>query len=207
MIFRSATKNILGLLILSAGIFPPATQANTYPETTEDFAKLPPYCTDRHKGKDYASPYKEKFGGACWLHLHHYCLGLHQVNYAMAETNEKARENHIMVALKEGFDYMWTSAGAQCVLMPEIMVNRGKAVVLIKQYGSALESFRKAIDLNPRYIPAYLELASLYTKSGQTDAARTVLEYALNVDPNSKATQRQLERLNGKAAGKSASKK
>lgn len=99
------------------------------------------------------------------------------------------------MAVKDGFDYMWKQAGTGCMLIPEVLVNKGKALLLLNNPIAASESFRKSMELNQRYIPAYIELANLYTKSGQTDAARTILDYALKIDPNSKAVQRRLASL------------
>jgi tetratricopeptide (TPR) repeat protein len=211
MMHSKAAKLFFALLILSGEIVSYDSLAETgkrttYPETPADFAKLPPYCYARIKQKlePAGQMWKSRMGDSCYTHVHHYCSGQHLVNYAYSEPSKKSREAIITQALENGFDYMWNAAGPSCGLMPEIMVNRGKALLMADRASEALESFRKAIELNQRYIPAYAELATLYAKSGQADVARTILDYALKVDPNSKLIQRQLTRLQGGAKQKSA---
>mgnify|MGYP006294328271 FL=1 len=105
------------------------------------------------------------------------------------------REGLIKQAIANGFDYMWKSAGPECAMMPEIMVSRGRALTLIKHDSEALASYRKSVELEPRYMAGYGEMANVYTRAGQTQAARTILNYALQIDPGNKAIQKQLDRL------------
>jgi len=53
-----------------------------------------------------------------------------------------------------------------------------------KQYLKAMEAFRHAINLNPRFIYAYIDLASAYFKMGRVHESIQVLHNALFYDRN-----------------------
>ena len=54
--------------------------------------------------------------------------------------------------------------------------NKGIDFYKIGQYDKSMESFRKAIELNPEYIDAYYNLGSILEYLGQNDAALTVFK-------------------------------
>lgn len=181
-----------------------------FPNTEEEFARLPGFCRARlrpNESEQQVNLWKQRIGDACFMHVHHYCLALNIMNFTQTVASKADRETYLQRAFKGGFDYMWGNAGPKCGLMPEIFVNKGRAFLMIDKPYQALEAFRKAIELNQRYVPAYVELAGLYTKSGQTDTAKTILEYALKVDPNSKSIQRRLADLEGGKKGASSANK
>lgn len=172
-------------------------QASSYPHTDAEFAQLPLYCTIKLKKEHEAEQpaWESRLGRICWLHIHHYCAALNDVNLAMMAKTKKERDHHLEYSMEGGFDYMWRMAGTGCAMMPEVLVNKGKALAMLKKGNEAAAAYQKAIQINQRYIPAYTSLADLYKQTGQTDAAKALLEYALKVDPKSKAATNRLQEL------------
>lgn len=183
----------------------PGARAAAFPHTPEEFAKLPPYCAARMKQADDPAAYKawqSRMHPNCFIHIHHYCAALNDVEHAMMARTKKERDQYLLDSMAGGFDYMWNQAGASCPMMPEILVSKGKALAMLDKPSEAATSFQRAIQLNQRFIPAYTALADLYKKTGQTDTARRLLEYALRIDPKSVALNRRLAELG--SSGKSA---
>lgn len=185
------------LIVLLGEISFHGALAGEYPETEAEFARLPPYCYVRLKQNNgpEAQQWSAKLGNDCWIHLHHYCAGLNSFNNSLNIFDKTKKANTLKTSVLGNYQYMWDKAGPSCILMPEVMVNKGRALMMLNQTYDALGAYRKAMDLNQRYIPAYIELAGLYTRSGQTDVARTILDYALKVEPHNKSVQRRLADL------------
>lgn len=201
---RLPTKLSCLIFILLIGPASFEIRAASYPQTEEEFARLPPYCRVKLKGTPAEQKlWESRLGGTCFLHIHHYCAALNDVNIAMMAKTKKERDASLEYSMAGGFDYMWNQAGAACAMMPEILLNKGKALLMLNKGPEAAQSFQKAIELNRRYIPAYMALADLYKRAGQTDAARKLLNYALTVDPKSKSVQNRLAELgtSGKPRG------
>jgi tetratricopeptide (TPR) repeat protein len=195
-IIRNSSFILAAMLLL--GISATDTQASTFPQTDEEFARLPPYCTARLRKNQNPAAYKQwesRLTVNCFVHIHHYCAALNDVEKAMRAATKKDRDHHLMDSMAGGFDYMWNQAGASCSLMPEVFVNKGKALIMLEKKPEAAASFQKAIELNQRYIPAYAALADLYKQAGQTAAARQLLNYALKIEPNNRSLTRRLAEL------------
>jgi tetratricopeptide (TPR) repeat protein len=195
---------LLAGLLLSA-LAPTGAEAAAFPTTAEDFARLPPYCAARLKKNENPAAYKQweaRLTMNCFIHIHHYCAALNDVEYAVRAKTKKERDQFLMDSMTGGFDYMWNQAGASCPMMPEIFTSKGKALIMLERKPEAAASFQKAIELNRRYIPAYVALADLYRRSGQTEAARQLLDYALKIEPQNKILTRRLAELDsGRKAG------
>jgi tetratricopeptide (TPR) repeat protein len=183
-------------VIFMIGSAPFETHAGSYPQTEEEFARLPPYCRARLKGTpEERKLWESRLGGSCFLHIHHYCAALNDVNIAMMAKTKKERDASLEYSMAGGFDYMWNQAGTSCGMMPEILLNKGKTLLMLNKGPEAAMTFQKAIEINRRYIPAYLALADLYKRTGQIDSARKLLDYALTIDPKSKPVQSRLAEL------------
>jgi tetratricopeptide (TPR) repeat protein len=200
------TKSRFYLLVFLIQWASPDARAASYPYTDEEFSKLPPYCYAKLKGSPTEQKlWESRLGPNCFIHIHHYCAALNDVNHAMMAKTKKERDAALEYSMAGGFDYMWNQAGATCMMMPEIFVNKGKALAMLGKGNEAAAAFQKAMQLNQRYVPAYTALADLYKQTGQTDAARQLLDYALKIDPKSKSVQRRLAELDARnKSGKSA---
>jgi tetratricopeptide (TPR) repeat protein len=98
---------------------------------------------------------------ACFIHIHQYCAALNNVEIAMRAASKNERDQNLMDSMNGGFDYMWNQAGSSCPMMPEILVNKGKALIMMERQPEAAATFQQALSLNQRYIPAYTALADL----------------------------------------------
>lgn len=177
-----------------------AASASGWPKTKEEFARLPAYCAAKLGQTDPQTEdaWSEKLG-SCWTHVHRYCWGLNVLIQVAGIPDKAGRTGALNHVLREGTGYMQAHTPKSCVLMPEVLVNQGQAYVMLRKPQEALKSYREAIDLNQRYIPAYIEMAKLYGHTGQGDVAKSILEYALQIDPDNKAVQRRLGDLTNEA--------
>ncbi len=62
--------------------------------------------------------------------------------------------------------------------------NRGNAYLALKKYDLALNDYRKAISLNPKYVTPYNGLATVYIYEGQVDKALDALNNLMQNDPD-----------------------
>lgn len=179
-------------------------EAASFPRTDAEFARLPPYCAARLRRDGNPAAYDQwqrRLTMNCFIHVHHYCAALNDVQLALRSRSKAERDQHLRDSMAGGFDYMWNQAGASCPMMPEILTSKGQALLMMEQPQDAGVSFRKAMDLNPRYVPAYVALADLYRRSNQIDAARELLNYARKIEPDNKTVLRHLAELNAPGVG------
>lgn len=83
------------------------------------------------------------------------------------------------------------------ILMPEMMLNRGKALTRLKKAEAAMMDFQKAIELKPDYWPPYLEIAGYHVSIGSKAKAIEVLQEGLRNAPDAKALKLRLVELGG----------
>lgn len=177
-------------------------EAAAFPSTAEEFARLPPYCAARMKRNENPAAYnmwQSRLHPSCFIHIHHYCAALNGVEHARMARTKQERDRLLLDSMGGGFDYMWNQAGASCPMMPEILVNKGNALIMLDKEPEAAVTFQKAMQLNPRYMPAYAALADLYKKAGQIDAARRLLDYGLKIEPENKSLNRRLAELDARS--------
>jgi tetratricopeptide (TPR) repeat protein len=67
---------------------------------------------------------------------------------------------------------------------PYIYYRYGSLLAQAFRFTEAEEAFRKAIEIDPRFIEPALELAEIYVNTGRPDDAVPVLERAVEVDPS-----------------------
>lgn len=186
-------RDVVTLLALTFAIVPPAQAA--YPRTPTDFAKLPRYCAARMDQTTAAETARWRAViGPDFLHIHHYCAGLFTVMLAEGMRNPKDRRQPLGQAIVE-FRYVQEKASRTFKLMPEINVQKGKALLAMEQPRDAIREFQAAIALNPRYTPAYGALADYYMSIGELKDARAALEAGLKQVSGSKTLSRRLNRL------------
>ena len=67
----------------------------------------------------------------------------------------------------------------------EELIVHGRILVNERRFSEAITEFKKAIELDPKHMNAYIELARAYLFSNAPDLAETTLKQALIIDPQS----------------------
>lgn len=184
-------------LIVTLG-FAAINQVNAAIDTTaQDIALLPTYCDAKmgRQAPEAAALWRQNMGHENWIHLHHYCGGLIELNryYRGTTGRQKANLGNSVNEFKYVLD-RWTP---DFYLRSEAHLNRGRAYKYMRQDGQALADFQKARELNPRLAPASLELADLYVKLGKKNEAITILKSAIGLNPDTKSLRRRYTELGG----------
>ena len=161
-----------------------------FPSTKADFKRLPPYCEARFdkEGGHNQSKWKKLFGEA-FLHIHHYCAGLHIMNATLDEPSNRG----LKAAVSE-FDYVLARVRPGFVLLPEIYLKKGQVLVRLKQHVEAIHNFQEAIRNKKKYPAAYRSLSDAYVELGRTGKALEIVNEGLKLSPNSASLKRR--RLN-----------
>jgi len=109
-------------------------------------------------------------------------------------TDSKIRIRQLNSAI-HSFTGFQESIPRESVLQPEISTQTGRAYLMLDQVGAALKEFYNAIKINPKYTPAYSELADYYRDNNKPEEARKILEQGLKKNPKSKSLKRRLNEL------------
>lgn len=164
--------------------------------TTAELRMLPPYCTTKFtKGNNPRDPEVKRWLsilGENYQHIHHYCKGINYANRA------NAGGRHAASYLKQSihnYNYVLGHMTPGFVLLPELLVNRGKVLNRQNKTSEAIEDFMAAIKAKENYTPAYIALSDAYKDMGDREKARKVLEDGLQHKPNSKSLKRRLDKL------------
>jgi len=170
-----------------------------YPKTEAEFARLPPYCRARMGDNNTAAYQKWQgvFGQKNFIHMHHYCAALNDVNSARAAVGDADKQQRALEAAVKNFAYMERMTQADFFLRPEISVQKGKALALLGRTQEAASHFNAAIARKADYTPAYAALSDLLRDSGDTTQAIEVLRRGLDAKPGSTALAKRLRRLTG----------
>lgn len=140
--------------------------------------------------------WKRRVGSANWDYIRHYCVALH-IEGQVPRMRGKRSRDHAWRQMIAEFEQVEKHAQPGFVLMPEILVRKGKAQERLGDPDSAMESYQKAIELNPEYSWSYMAIADLFVATEQPDEARKILEDGLTKVPErfAKGLQRQLTEL------------
>ncbi len=192
---------------LTAALLAPAdaigASAADYP--ARDMALLPPYCKyepvirdNVPGGQDPVQTQKwQSILGYMWQHLHHYCWGLQQTNYAMLfAPNEHERKAYLQYSLPN-FDYVIKYMKPDYVLLPEVLTKKGENLIRLGRAAEAMAPLQRAIEVKPDYWPPYAALADYYKEAGAPAKAREWLEKGLAAAPGTPALTRRLTELGG----------
>lgn len=180
--------------LMLAMAFPAQAALDTSPD---DIAMLPAYCDAKigTRAPEAVSYWRSQMGHANWIHIHHYCGGLIELNrYYRGSTGRK--KANLGNAVKE-FSGMVNAFTPDFYLLPEAYLNRGKALKLMGKVGEAMGDFIKALEINPQLYQARIELANIYAKSGNTTQALDVLKIGLDQAPSNNSLRRRYQQLGG----------
>jgi len=87
---------------------------------------------------------------------------------------------------------------------PSIFYARGMAHLKLRNMRAASADFEAALDLNPRYAPAYYGRGLIHHVAGQTIRARDDYERALSIDPGLATAREALKALHARRAAPAA---
>ena len=76
---------------------------------------------------------------------------------------------------------------------------KGASEMALQRFTSAEQDLRKALQLQPRHLPAMDDLAVLLLRANKKDEARKLLQQVLQINPQDKVAAANLEKLNGEA--------
>lgn len=193
-------------LILGGTLLAAAQPAHAWRAITKaDLPYLPEYCADhpglnnlglRPSGKDWSSI----FGASNWVHMSHYCFGVNNLNHALRNSRNKRESTYLAgVAINE-FGYVFSHGDpANWPLAAEAYTHIARAQVIQGRPAQAGGSLEKAIQANPKFVPAYVALAEMYMMSKNNKAALEVVEKGLANVPDSRHLASRFQTLTGKA--------
>ncbi|SRR6266513_348500 len=147
--------------------------------------------------------------GNTFIHMHHYCFGLMNVNRAAFLSNTRGDRLHNLNYSLLEFDYVIDRAPADFSLLPEILTRRGESLILLDRSAEAMLEFQRAIKIKADYTLPYAAMSDYYKGTGQLPKAREWLEKGLAAAPNARPLMRrmaELDRLKGKRETGSARK-
>ncbi|MBS3955279.1 MAG: bacterial transcriptional activator domain-containing protein [Methylomicrobium sp.] len=189
--------NLRNILLVSVAIFSNSSVAQNAQDgsleriTAKDLALMPPFCKGLSPGnysEDAIHLRRTDIKQPKGNHNHHFC-------HAMKDMGRRKYSEAI-----KNFDYVITNSGDPNKLTPDFYpllaanrLYRAEALVKLGKPG-ALEDYKEAIRLRPKYIQAYAKLADYYINNGMKDEAIKTIESGLKQDPKSKGLHRRLKK-------------
>jgi len=185
--------------------------------TAEEKMLLPPYCAhtmskllgrgeDIHQPSARARYWIEVLGGqgfnAVLWRMHHYCYAL--IHMARGQRAGLSHMQYVSawssVVMEINFTLQYAPPlESDFILMPEMMLYRGRALMRLKKPEQAIADFEKAIEAKADYWPPYLDIADHYASIGAKGKAISVLQQGLAITPDAKALKLRLKELGGVA--------
>lgn len=196
---RKSMQFLVPAFLLLLGLRPAFAQQYPYAPTEQEYATLPPYCKEKLQNKNLAeiNRWSDSFGVNTWLHMHHYCIGLNDINRYYRASNEQQKKGFLSSAIGE-FGYMVGHLPPGSVLLADAYQNRGRVFLLQGQEASGVKDLHKALELNPKIARTYLILADQFERGAGKDKALQIVTEGLRHVPASKGLQRRYQELGGK---------
>lgn len=188
-------KNVAAWLAL---LLPVASVMADGAPSQAEIAALPAYCAAKlveGTNPEPAKIWRSSMGGD-FIHMHHYCFGLNFLNRARRSFSSE-NSGTLAAAVRE-FDYMLSNCSPGFSLRPEILLNRGIALSMMKRNGEAVGNLLKSIEMDPKQPRAYMVLADLYDKQKNRGKALETVTAGLRHNPSTKSLQRRYTELGGK---------
>jgi tetratricopeptide (TPR) repeat protein len=159
---------------------------------------MPPYCAARlHRTSQEQFQHWQNVLGPDFLHTHHFCNGIGYINRSYSARSAQDKSFALQSAVNE-ISYVVKRASPTYSLMPEVYLNRGLALSLMKKDAQAIVDMRKALELNPAFVRGYSMLADQYVALKQKDEALQVVTEGLRHVPENKRLQDLYVKLGGK---------
>jgi tetratricopeptide (TPR) repeat protein len=168
---------------------------------TQEFRERVPGGSDPRLIENWSSTL-----GPTYQHLHHYCWGLMKAHRGtLLARTEFARTHFLNDAVRE-YDYVIERSPQDFVLLPEVLVKKGQALLRLGKSPAAMVAFERAIEIKPDYWPPYAHASDHYKEIGEIDQARELLVRGLASAPNTSALQRRLTELDSAHSTRRSSK-
>lgn len=195
---RKSTQNFLAMFLVGSALAVSA-HAEQFAPTDQEYATLPPYCREKIQKKNPAENkmWSEQFGAETWLHMHHYCFGMNNINRSYRARSALDKKGQLTSAAGE-FGYMVSHLPPGSVLQADVYSNRAKVFLMLGDTTKAIQDLYKALEHNPRNIQAYLSLAGQFEKMSDKGKALQTVTEGLKHAPASRGLQRRYQELGGK---------
>lgn len=165
--------------------------------TDQEIKFLPAYCVARLKQVPEQYEYWSNALGPDFLHTHHYCYALASINrYYTARTAQMKAFN--LQNAHNDLSYVVRAVSQSYSLLPEVYLQRGFVLTLMKKDGEALRDLLKALELNPKLTRGYTLVSDLYTRIKLPDEALKVMTEGLRHNPGNALLQRLYQKSGGK---------
>ena len=186
-------RALLGVVLCGIVLAPaePAAAGRLTDFSQAEFLTLPRVClAQRFINEELASPAVpqserdelDRTLGHSYLHYHHYCWAV----LLMARAARPGGDKYDYIRAVDNLDYVLHRADPSFVLLPDVYVRKGNALERMGAGAAAVDEYRNALRVNPKYTPAYLALAEHYVAVGDVAAARAVIAEGLKHDPKSR---------------------
>lgn len=160
--------------------------------TPGELAMLPPYCKNMQGFPGYDGPAGNRWRsmiGSDFQHIHHYCRGLRDLYYIKFGLPNPTQRTFLWQRAISEYDYMIKNSSRTMPLLPEILLRRGEALVVLGRLPEAEESFRSARNLKPDYLPPYTAWADQLIRLKLFERAQELLLEGLQNAPPSALTK------------------
>ena len=144
--------------------------------------------------------------GNTFIHMHHYCFGLMDVNRAaLMSRTPQDRRHHLGNSILE-FNYVIERAPADFSLLPEILTKKGESLIKLGRGPEAVIDLKRAIRIKADYWQAYAALSDHYRGAGDQAQAREWLRKGLSAAPNAPGLVRRMAELDRQSGAGSAAR-
>lgn len=206
---------VVKILIVGSILFAPSAVLAEPPNnvTPQEKGMLPEFCKytqgalggnekvwDPSPGARY---WMGVFGGEgqtsnLWV-MHHYCYALIHMSRGYRGNLSKMQYEAAWTSVVNEIDFTlgYRPLPLDFILMPQMMLYRGRALMRLKQHGQAIQSFEKAIEAKPDYWPPYRDIADYYVSAGGKAKAISILQEGLVHAPDAKPLKQRLTELGG----------
>lgn len=168
-----------------------------YPKTDFDFLALPEFCMATQNQRLQGSALQKR-----WLKRiegfdgpHHYCAGLFTYNLALKIADKGARNYKLSGALNELVYPYNHHFNPNHPLSSHLLYDIARVHEDMEDYKTAIEFYRKSIELNQKSWLTYASLSDLLVKLNMTKDAIDLLQNGLQHKPESKPLLKRLAKL------------
>jgi tetratricopeptide (TPR) repeat protein len=159
---------------------------------------LPEFCiytqgwedTDLNKYKKALKKY-----GFGWSHMHHYCVGLIDIQRAFSISGNIKKRNFELKQAISQFQYVLKNTGITFSLRPMVLTKQAYVFFLLNKLNEAFKNYQIAARLKRNYVPAYIGMADCYLKLGDKNGAVNILKIGLKYTPKSKILRKKISTL------------
>lgn len=190
---KSATRSITLAWLAAASAWSSAADAAaawSFIPTPLEWNAWPEYCRVQFTLHGEVLPYEgyenARLGVAVWretigqnsfIHLHHFCAGLHYRTRSLAEPNLRERTFLLSQAWEEG-TYTYTRIESSSVIYPVVSVGVAQIRMDMGRTDEAIDILKKSIKAQPKALDPYVMLAIIHRRKGELDDALAIMQTA-----------------------------